>query len=80
MVHYQSSLGFLGFLGFSISLLILIINKGNRFGDPPPRPLGGRPPPHGAPRRAAPPLRGPSAGGPPYGAVKYLDTFLMACL
>ena len=31
MVNYQSYLGFLGFLWFSISLFILIIYKGNRF-------------------------------------------------
>ena len=34
IVNYKSDLGFLGFLWFSISLLIWIIYKGNRFGDP----------------------------------------------
>ena len=53
---------FFGFsLIFDLSLLISIVHKGNNFGDPPPPPLppgpGGRPP-HGAPRRAAPPRRG----------------------
>ena len=43
IVDYKSDLGFLGFLWFSISLFILIIYKGNHFGDLPPsspRPLG----------------------------------------
>ena len=36
--NYKSDLGFWGFLGFSISLFILIIYEGNHFGDLPPPP------------------------------------------
>ena len=53
--NYNSDLGFLGFLWFSISLFVLIIHKGNHLGDLPPSPPEAprrAPPPRGAPRRA----------------------------